>query len=102
MGQAMLKLFCPDLYIENIYNLDLDSMKKKNIKGILIDLDNTLIPWDSTHIEERLRNWVSYCKKQGFIFCIVSNNKYNRTKHCAKRLGIPAIARSFKPCKKSF
>ena len=34
----MLKLFCPDLYLESIYKLDLDSIKEKNIKGILVDL----------------------------------------------------------------
>ncbi|HHY71229.1 MAG TPA: YqeG family HAD IIIA-type phosphatase [Thermoanaerobacterales bacterium] len=98
----MFKLFCPDLYIESIYKLDLDYMKKKNIEGILIDLDNTLLPWDSIYIEDRLMSWINHCIKQGFSFCIISNNKYNRTKHCAERLGIPAVSRSLKPCKKAF
>ena len=98
----MLKLLCPDLYIESIYKLDLHYIKKKNIKGILIDLDNTLLPWDSICIEDRLMNWVNHCLKQGFSLCIISNNKYHRIKHCAERLGIPAVSGSLKPCKKAF
>jgi HAD superfamily phosphatase (TIGR01668 family) len=98
----MLKLFCPDLYIENIYKLDLNYIKKKNIKGILIDIDNTMLPWNSSHIEDRLMNWVSDCLKQGFSLCIISNNKYHRIQNCAERLGIPAVSGSLKPFKKAF
>ncbi|NLU11414.1 MAG: YqeG family HAD IIIA-type phosphatase [Tepidanaerobacter acetatoxydans] len=98
----MLKLFCPDLYIENIYKLDLQYIKRKNIKGILIDLDNTLLPWDSVYIEDRLMSWIQQCREEGISLCIISNNKYGRIKHCAEQLGIPAVFGSFKPFKKVF
>ncbi|NLZ52777.1 MAG: YqeG family HAD IIIA-type phosphatase [Thermoanaerobacteraceae bacterium] len=98
----MLKLFCPDLYIENIYKLDLQQIKKKSIKGILIDLDNTLLPWDSMLIEEKLKNWTKHCINEGFSLCIISNNKYNRIKYCSEHLEIPAVFGSFKPCKSAF
>ena len=39
----MLKLLCPDIYISSIYDMDFEYLQKKNIKGILIDLDNTLL-----------------------------------------------------------
>lgn len=48
----MLNLLCPDIYIENIYKLDLNYLKTKDIKAILVDLDNTLLPWDSFYIEK--------------------------------------------------
>ena len=99
----MLNLFCPDMYIEDIYKLDLDYIKTKNIKGILVDLDNTLLPWDSQYIEEKLKNWVNNCLKKEISLCIISNNKASRIRHCAESLGIPAvISKSFKPRRKVF
>jgi len=98
----MLKLFCPDLYVESIYQLDLHAIKEKNIKGILVDLDNTLLPWNSMQIEDKLVHWIQCCLAEGFSLCIISNNKYNRIKSCSELLGIPAVYGTFKPCKKAF
>jgi len=98
----MLRFFCPDLYIESIYQLDLQLIKNKSIKGILVDLDNTLLPWDSMYIEEKLIYWTKHCLKEGFSLCIISNNKYKRIKYCSELLGIPAVFGSFKPCKSAF
>lgn len=98
----MLNLLCPDIYIENIYKLDLNYLKTKDIKAILVDLDNTLLPWDSFYIEKKLKDWVNNCKKQGFSLCIISNNKHHRIKDCAKRLGIPSVTGLLKPCKQPF
>jgi len=98
----MLNLFCPDLYVESIYELDLHFLKEKNIKGILVDLDNTLLPWNSISIEDKLIYWTQSCLKKGFSLCIISNNKYNRIKGCSKLLGIPAVIGPLKPCKIAF
>ena len=51
----MWEKLCPDLYIKNIYELNLDYLKKKGILGILVDLDNTLLPWNKDSIDEKLK-----------------------------------------------
>ena len=33
-----------DQYVENIYKIDLEELRNKGIKGIIMDLDNTLVP----------------------------------------------------------
>ncbi|AYO30730.1 MAG: putative phosphatase [Thermoanaerobacteraceae bacterium] len=98
----MLKMFCPDLYLDNIYSLDIEYIKKKNIKGLLIDLDNTLLPWNCSNIDRDLRDWVKKCKDQGLSLCIVSNNRARRINECARQLQIPAVTRAIKPRKKAF
>ncbi|HHW03486.1 MAG TPA: YqeG family HAD IIIA-type phosphatase [Thermoanaerobacterales bacterium] len=98
----MLKMFCPDMYLDNIYDIDIEYIKKKNIKGLLIDLDNTLLPWNCCIIDQDLRDWVKKCKKYGLSLCIVSNNRARRINECAKELQIPAVTRAIKPRKKAF
>lgn len=98
----MLNLFCPDLYIKNIYSLDLDILLKKNIKGLLVDLDNTLMPWNSYHVNDKLQDWVNSFLEHGISLCIISNNRYSRIKHCADKLGLPAVTKAMKPRKRAF
>ena len=38
----------PDFYCKNIKDVDIEKLKENNIKGIILDVDNTLI--DSLHI----------------------------------------------------
>lgn len=98
----MLKLFCPDLYVKDIYSLDLKFFKQKNIKGLLLDLDNTLLPWNSYYVNSKLKNWVVNCKREDISLCMISNNRSSRINRCSKSLGIPAVTGAVKPRKKAF
>lgn len=98
----MLKLFCPDEYVDNIYSIDLDALIKRNIYGILIDLDNTLLPWNSYVVDERLKNWIQQCAQKNIKLCIISNNKAKRIRCCSELLMIPAVTGSVKPIKTVF
>ena len=98
----MLKLLCPDIYISSIYDMDFEYLQKKNIKGILIDLDNTLLPWNGIKVDTDVMEWINALKRRGFSICIVSNNKARRIKKCAKMLDIPAVWGHFKPFRKAF
>lgn len=100
--EKMLKLFCPDLYIKNIYSLNLSFFKEKNIQGLLLDLDNTLLPWNSYHVNDELKEWIDNCKKENISLCMISNNRSSRIKRCAENLGIPAVTGTVKPRKKAF
>jgi len=98
----MLKLFCPDLYVEDIYNINLDDLLGHNICGILIDLDNTLLPWNSYEVDDRLRQWIEQCAKKNIKLCIISNNKAKRIQSCSEMLLIPAVTGAYKPRKAAF
>ncbi|MCG0276393.1 MAG: YqeG family HAD IIIA-type phosphatase [Thermosediminibacteraceae bacterium] len=98
----MWNLFLPDFYVNDIFEIDFDCLRKKNIKAILIDLDNTLIPWNSDEIDDKLIEWIRCGKEKGIKFCIVSNNLARRIMACSKKLGIPAVTGAFKPGKKIF
>lgn len=98
----MLRLLRPDLYLDSIYSLDFEFLEQNNIKGLLIDLDNTLLPWDCLNISKKLKAWIENCKARGLSLCIVSNNRARRINECARQLEIPAVIGAIKPSKKAF
>jgi HAD superfamily phosphatase (TIGR01668 family) len=88
----------PKIYVNSIYNLDLKKLKKlKNIKSIIVDLDNTLIAWGNNEIDNKVINWIKEAKKLELKICIVSNSNSNRVEKIAKILNIPYYSKFFKP-----
>ena len=42
----MLHLLCPKLYVNSVLEIPLRELKELGIKGLIFDLDNTIIGWD--------------------------------------------------------
>lgn len=93
----MLKLLTPDLHVESVFKLNLEKLKKNNIKGLIIDIDNTLVSWDIKHITEKTKQWLLNLEKEGFKVCLVSNNTEDRVVTFNEELKLPAIHRALKP-----
>ncbi|SDK52698.1 YqeG family HAD IIIA-type phosphatase [Natronincola ferrireducens] len=97
-----MKLLTPDLYVESILHLDLEKLKAKNIKGLIIDIDNTLVAWDVKYASEKSKEWLLNLKKEGFEVCLVSNNTEDRVVTFNEELKLPAIHRAVKPRRGAF
>lgn len=96
-----IALLTPDSYQENIYVINYNKLKKKGIKYILFDIDNTILPVNSIEIPEKLQNLINKLT-QDFKICLLSNNSLNRVKPVAEELKIPYLANAGKPGKKAF
>lgn len=93
----------PDLYVQGIVDIDLAQLKERGVEAILIDLDNTLLPWKSSEVPESSKRWVEEAKRLGFRLCIVSNTHYpKRLNRIAEGLGIECVARALKPRGRGF
>ncbi len=97
----MSKLY-PDIYIDSIFDLDPEALKDRNIRGIITDLDNTLIPWDNRNIYPRLVCLFRKLQEMGFALHIVSNNSPEKGGRIARLLGIPACWYAVKPGRRAF
>lgn len=51
-----MKLFLPNEYVKNVYHVQPEDLKKRGIKGVITDLDNTLIEWDRQMQRHNLKN----------------------------------------------
>lgn len=92
----------PDTYLTNVKEITVELLHKNNIKGLLLDVDNTLIDFE-LKILEGAKDWINNLKKNNFKLCILSNtNKIEKVKMVAKELDIPYINFAKKPFKKGF
>ncbi len=92
----------PDTYVTNVKEITIELLNKNNIKGLLLDVDNTLIDFD-LKILEGSKDWINSLKENNFKLCILSNtNKIEKVKMVAKELDIPYVYFAKKPFKKGF
>jgi len=94
----LFKILRPKVYVNSVYNIDLKKLKKiKKIKGIIVDLDNTLVAWGEKEVSQRIVDWVKEAKKIGLKICIVSNTNSKRVAELAQIFDIPYHSKYFKP-----
>ncbi len=98
----MLKFLIPDQYLDSIFEIDTGYLKSLGIKGIITDMDNTLVSWSDRNVYPRLSEWFAGLKKEGFKLFIVSNNSRDRGGKLAHDLDIPAIWYAIKPRRGAF
>lgn len=92
----------PKLYLNNVSAISVDVLNKNNIKGVILDVDNTLIDYDRNISEDTIL-WCENLKKEGIKFCILSNsNKKDKVSLVAKKLDIPYLYFAKKPLKMGF
>ena len=98
----MFRLLCPRQMVDGFDDIDLTELTRLGIRGIIVDIDNTIIPWGSDVVDARIRLWLDELQAQGFKVCLVSNNKNKRVKAIGERLSMPFVARALKPAKAGF
>lgn len=70
---------------------------------MLLDVDNTLLPWKGMKFPETTLEWIRRCKQVGLALCIVSNTRNRpRLKILSEKLGIPHATGRMKPSRDAF
>ncbi|RAK22466.1 hypothetical protein B0I26_102461 [Anoxybacillus vitaminiphilus] len=98
----MLRYFLPNEHVKSIFDITPEALKEKGIKGIITDLDNTLIEWDRPTATPDLVKWFENMRNHGIQITIVSNNNEKRVKSFAEPLNIPFIFEARKPLTRAF
>ena len=87
----------PDLYYRSVTDIDLEDLEARGVCGLLIDLDNTLVPRNTVTASQAVMQWLGRARGRGFRICIVSNNWHERVSDAAESLGVPIVGKSLKP-----
>ncbi|BDR56224.1 YqeG family HAD IIIA-type phosphatase [Xylocopilactobacillus apis] len=91
------KWYYPTWKAHSITDLDPISLKARGIKGVISDLDNTLVAWDLKDSDLVAKRWINSLKDASIPLIIVSNNNPERVEKAVSGLGVPFIAFSLKP-----
>lgn len=87
----------PSKQVHSITDVSLDLLKEQGIKGIILDIDNTLTTHDNPVPSEGVAQWLENMRTHEIQMIVLSNNKPSRVEPFAKILGLDYIADGKKP-----
>lgn len=94
----MSRFLYPSEYYTSTYSIDFGRYYRMGYRGILFDIDNTLVPHNAMS-DERSRALLEELRRTGFSVCFVSNNKEPRVADFAAELhvdGLPDVIYVYK------
>lgn len=80
----------------SIYGCDFRKAYEKGFRGIILDIDNTLVPHDAP-ADERAKGLIENLKDIGYSLMIISNNHEPRVKKFAEAAGVHYLYDAGKP-----
>lgn len=98
----MYSILLPKEFVFSVFEITPEKLNKLGIKGIITDLDNTLIEWNRADATEEIKAWLKELQNAGIQVIIASNNNEERVKRFAEPLGIPYIYRAKKPLGRAY
>ena len=97
----MFKSFYPDCYMNSTYEIDFDTYYEKGYRGVIFDIDNTLVPHGAP-ADERSKKLFAHLKELGYKVVLLSNNKEPRVKMFNDEVKVSYIFRANKPSVKNY
>lgn len=92
----MLKAFYPDRIAESAYEIPYDYYCAQGIRGVIFDIDNTLVPHGAP-ADKRAVELFERLRRIGFRSCFLSNNQIGRVASFNDRIGEQFIENAHKP-----
>ena len=93
--------FIPDCAFATYRDITPEFLSGIGIKALLIDIDNTLAPYEQDLPDEHITAWFNALAAAGIKATLVSNNGRERVELFNKTLGLPAYFKSGKPFAKN-
>lgn len=97
----MLKRFYPGECAPSTYGIDFQAFYEKGYRGILFDVDNTLVPHGAPATPEAVA-FFEKLRQIGFATCLISNNGKERVEPFAKAIDSPFLYKAGKPSRKGY
>lgn len=97
----MLESFYPDEYLKSIDVIDFEKYYKQGIRGIISDIDNTLVP-HGFPADEHIIKVFEKIHSLGMDTCLISNNQEHRVKPFAEAVQSKYIYDAHKPSRKNY
>ena len=97
----MFERFFPDHTVASAYDIDFEKLYHQGYRGVLFDIDNTLVEHGSA-ADAKAKKLCHRLDKIGFEYCLISNNKMKRVHSFNETIGAHMVFNAHKPAKKSY
>lgn len=92
-----MPFFAPDYYFETYQGASVEFLRSQGIRALVLDIDNTLEPYENPVPGEAVRAWFLALSDAGISAAFVSNNGRERVELFNESLGFIAYYKSKKP-----
>ncbi|MDB5071991.1 MAG: superfamily [Candidatus Eremiobacteraeota bacterium] len=89
--------FRADHHADTLTDVSLDLLASSGVRGIVVDLDNTVCAYHEPELAPGVAEWVAAARDRGFALVLVSNNFSERVASIGAKLGIPVVPNALKP-----
>ena len=90
----------PRFRVDSITELTPEMLQKQGIQLLMLDFDNTIVPYTTNEPTEAMACWLKMMVASEIQLCVVSNSKRDRVKIFCKANGIDCITHAKKPFSK--
>lgn len=87
----------PVLVMDELTDLSPAILGAHNIKLLMMDFDNTIVPYTTDIPTDKMVAWLREMAASGIQLCVVSNSKRDRVKIFCAKYGIDCITHAKKP-----
>ncbi len=95
------KILQPDLVLgDSVMKLTVDILQEHNIKGLVLDVDETLVPITAMNASPELTLWVEEIKPVVSLWLASNNLSETRIGRIAESLNLPYITGAAKPSRR--
>lgn len=96
------QLLQPNLVLgKPVVYLSAEILQKHHLRGLILDVDETLVPLKSRQASEELINWIAEINQVTKIWLVSNNLSESRIGGIAESLNLPYILGARKPSRKS-
>ncbi len=89
--------FLPTYRTKSITSLTPRWLRERNIRLLMLDFDNTIVPYTTNIPTEEMDAWIRTMTASDITVCVVSNSHKDRVKVFCAGYGIPCITHAKKP-----
>ena len=90
----------PTMIFPALTDLSAEFLHSRGIKLLMLDFDNTIVPYTTSTPTEEMRGWLETMAASDIQLCVVSNSHKDRVKIFCAQYGIPCITHANKPFSK--
>lgn len=89
--------FLPKYIFPKLTDIKPSFLEERKIKLVLLDFDNTMLPYTTNEPTSALLSWIETMSNHGFTLCIVSNSHKQRVPTFAQQYGLSCVTGAKKP-----